>query len=287
MRAIYKNEVATYFSTLIGYIVIAFLLLFAGIFTSYLCLKRASAHFEYVMANMTLVFLIVVPILTMRTFSEERKQKTEALLYSAPVTTAKIVFGKYLALLTVLAIPLAIISLIPLALGLFGRVYYLSSYVAIGGFFLLGAALLAVGMFISSLTDIQILAAGLTFVLLLVNYFLGVVAPMISTEAYVSLIALLVLSVAVGVVVALMVKNWIVGSAIAVIGAAVSTVIYLVRPTAYTNLLMVTMRDAALFDRYNTLMYSIVNGRDLLLLISVAVFFVFLTVQSLEKRRWS
>lgn len=287
MKAIYKNELATYFSTLIGYIVIAFLLLFAGIFTSYICLKHASAGFQYVLSNMTLVFLIVVPILTMRTFSEERKQKTEALLYSSPVTTTQIVLGKYFALLTMLLIPLLVVSLVPILLGQFGNIYYVAAYASIVGFFILGAALLAIGMFISSLTDIQILAAGLTFVILLVNYFLTSIAPFINTAAFVGLIALICAVILVAVIVALILKNWLPGVIIGIAGITVVVIIHLVNPVAYTNLLMVAMEKIALFDRYNSLMYNVVDLRDMLFLVSVAVIFVFLTVQSLEKRRWS
>lgn len=287
MKAIYKNELSTYFSTLIGYIVIAFMLLFAGIFTSYICLKHATPNFEYVVSNMNLVFLVIVPIMTMRTFSEERKQRTEALLYSSPVKTTEIVLGKYFALLTMLLISLAVIGLYPLFLGLFGTIDYVACYVALGAFFILGAALLAIGMFISSLTDIQILAAGITFTLLLLNYFLGTIAPYINAAAYIGLIALIVVAVLVGVLVGLIVKNWIAGVVVGVIGVGVVVTIHLVNPIAYSNLLMTAMKKIALFDRFDTVMYSIVNLGDLLFLASVAAIFVFLTVQSLEKRRWS
>lgn len=287
MKAIYKNEVSTYFTTLIGYIVVAFTVLFAGIFTSYTNLKFLSTRFEYVMSNMSIVFLIVVPILTMRTFSEERKQKTESLLYASPVTTTEIVLGKYFALLTVTAIPLLMICIIPLILRMFGNVYLPAAYISIGGFFILGAALLAIGMFISSLTDIQILAAGLTFVLLLANYFMGTLAPYINTEAYVSLIAVIVAAVLLGVVIALVLKNWIPGVIVGALGVIAAVVVYIIRPITYTNILMQFMGSIALFDRYSSVMYTSLDLSDMLFLVSTAVVFVFLTVQSLEKRRWS
>ena len=172
MKAVYKNELSTYFTTLTGYVFCAFLLLFAGIYTTLLCLKNQYVEFEYVLGNMCFVFFIIVPVLTMRVLAEERRQKTDQLLYSLPISTTEVVLGKYFALLTVLAMPLAVICLYPLILSLYGGLNMMGCYLAIIAFFFLGAAFLAIGVFVSSLTESQALAAGLCFVILLINYFL-------------------------------------------------------------------------------------------------------------------
>ncbi len=116
MKAVFEREFKSYFQNVTGYIFIAFLLLFAGIYTMAINLNNGSPKFEYVLRNMSFIFLIIVPVLTMRVIAEEKRQKTDQLLYALPVSTTKIVLGKYLAKLSVLAIPVAILSLNPVIL---------------------------------------------------------------------------------------------------------------------------------------------------------------------------
>src|SRR5690606_32828554 len=116
---------------------------------------------EFVLSFGSMIFVVIVPILTMRVIAEERKQKTDQLLYSLPITTTQVVLGKYIALLAVYLIPLCIISLYPLIFSRFGDVYLPTSYGSILAFFIMGSALIAVGVFISSLTENQGFAAGI------------------------------------------------------------------------------------------------------------------------------
>ena len=101
MTAIYKRELRSYLTSMIGYIFIFFILLLTGIYFSAYQLSAAYPKFEYTLSALTFVFLISVPILTMRILAEERKQKTDQLLLTSPVSVEKIVMGKYLALVTV------------------------------------------------------------------------------------------------------------------------------------------------------------------------------------------
>ena len=173
MKAVYIREVRSYFTGLTGAVFAAFLLLFAGIFTMIYNLNAGYANFEYAMGNMPFVFLVIVPILTMRTFAAEKRAHTDNLLYSLPVSMTKVVMGKYYALLTVFVLPVLVICLYPLVLSFFGEVYLPAAYGSIVAFLFLGAALLAAGMFISSLTESQAVAAGVCFAVLLVNFFLA------------------------------------------------------------------------------------------------------------------
>ena len=161
MIAVLKHELRTYFRSLTAYVFGAFLLLFIGIGSVLYNLQAAVSNFEFVLGFSCLVFVVIVPILTMRVIAEERKQKTDQLLYSLPITTTQVVLGKYLALLVVYLIPLAIISLYPLIFSQYGDVYLLTAYGSILAFFILGAALIALGVFISSLTENQGFAAGI------------------------------------------------------------------------------------------------------------------------------
>lgn len=173
MTAVYKRELRSYLTSMIGYIFIFFVLLLTGIYFSAYQLSAAYPKFEYTLSALTFVFLISVPILTMRVLAEERKQKTDQLLLTAPVSVEKIVMGKYLALVTVFAIPMVIICLYPLLMTKFGTVSLGMAYTAILGFFLLGCANLAIGVFISSLTESQVIAAVLTFVFLFAFYMMN------------------------------------------------------------------------------------------------------------------
>lgn len=148
----------------------AVLLLFAGIYTMAICLQSGYSNFEYVLGNIGFIFLLIVPILTMRTFAEEKKQKTDQLLYSLPAGMLRIVMGKYLALLLVFLVPVIILSTYPLVLSMYGELEMKTVYSTIFVFFLLGASLLAIGIFISTLTESQPFAAGGTFVVLLLDY---------------------------------------------------------------------------------------------------------------------
>ncbi len=182
MRAVFRHELSSYFTGVTGYVFSAFLLLFTGIYTMVYNLQSASVHFEYVLGSMSFVFLIIVPILTMRVLAEERRQKTDQLLYSLPLTMTQVVLGKFTAMLVVFAVPMAVICLYPVVLSAYGNVYLPAAYGAIVGFFFLGMALLAIGMYISSVTESQAVAAGLCFVVMLMNYFLSDLAGFASAH---------------------------------------------------------------------------------------------------------
>ena len=122
MKAVFRHELSSYFTGVTGYVFGAFVLLFTGIYTMVYNLQSASVNFEYVLGSMSFVFLIIVPIATMRILAEERRQKTDQLLYSLPITMTQVVLGKFAALLVVFAAPLTIICLYPLVLSAFGNV---------------------------------------------------------------------------------------------------------------------------------------------------------------------
>lgn len=111
MIAVLKHELRLYFQSLTAYVFGAFLLAFVGIGAMLYNLQAAVSNFEYVLSFGSMVFVVIVPILTMRTIAEERKQKTDQLLYSLPISTTEVIVGKYLALVLVYMIPLCLISL--------------------------------------------------------------------------------------------------------------------------------------------------------------------------------
>ena len=122
MRAIYKREIKAYFHTFIGPLFIGATLFLLGIYFSVYNLFAGYSYIGYALSSIVFLFLITIPILTMRILAEERRQKTDQLILTAPVSVAGIVGGKFLALATIFAIPMGITCIYPLILSAFGEV---------------------------------------------------------------------------------------------------------------------------------------------------------------------
>ena len=285
MIAVLKHELRNYFHSFTAYVFGAFLLAIVGIGAMLYNLQAAVSNFEYVLSFGTIIFVVIVPILTMRVIAEERKQKTDQLLYSLPISTVKVILGKYLALLVIYLIPLAIISIYPLIFAQFGDVYLPTSYGSLVAIFIMGAALVALGVFISSLTDNQGLAAGIAVILF--NYYSVSLSEYVSSTAFGSAIALSVLALLLGVIIRYLTRNEQLASGISLILLAVITATYFLNPTAFEGLLPNIMRQLSLFDRFNTFVSGVFDLTAIFYYVSVIVFFLFLSVQSLEKRRYN
>lgn len=287
MMAVLQHELKSYFHTLTAYVFGAFLLCFVGIGAMMYNLNAAVSNFEYVLSFGSMVFVVIVPILTMRVIAEERRQKTDQLLYSLPISTTQVVLGKYLALLAVYLVPLCIISVYPLIFSRYGEVYLPTSYGSILAFFVLGAALIAVGVFISSLTDNQGLAAGIGIALILFNYFSVSLAEYVSSTAMGSMLVLCVLAVALGFIVRAVTGHENLAFAFSVVLVVAIFVTYQVNATLFEGLLPNIMTQLSLFERFNVFVNGVFDLTGLFYYLSVIVFFLFLSVQSLEKRRYN
>lgn len=180
MTAIYKKELQSYFHSFLGALFIGVMLLLLGIYFAVYNLFMGYPYIGYALSSVVFLFLISFPILTMRILAEERRQKTDQLILTSPVSVSSIVIGKFLALATIFAVPVAIISFYPLILSVFGTVAFGESYLAVLGFFLFGLACIAIGIFISSLTESQVIAAVLTFGVLFLGYIMSGICNMIS-----------------------------------------------------------------------------------------------------------
>ena len=153
MRAIYKRELRSYFHSMIGYVFIAFLVAYTGIYFLAYNLNYGYPYFSYVLSGILFVYLVAIPILTMRCFAEDKKNKTDQMLLTAPVSLFEIVLGKYLAMVTITAVPCVIYLIFPLIIKAQGTAYIKVDYLAILVFFLLGCVYISIGMFVSSLTE--------------------------------------------------------------------------------------------------------------------------------------
>ena len=197
------------------------------------------------------------------------------------------VLGKYLALLTVFAVPVLVVCVYPLVLCAFGSVYLPAAYSAIFGFFLLGAALIAIGMFVSSLTESQAVAAGLCFVVMLLNYFITSLASYASTTAGGSLLAFTVLVLLLGAVFRLMTRSGFASLVLMAVLEALLLAAFLADSSAFEGLFPALMERLSLFDSFYGFVDGIFDLRSVVYFLSVIAVFIFLSVQSLEKRRWS
>ena len=287
MIAILKHELRTYFHSLTAYLFGAFLLLFVGIGAMLYNLQAAVSNFEYVLSFSSLIFVVIVPILTMRVIAEERKQKTDQLLYSLPISTTKVVLGKFLALLVVYLLPLCIISLYPLIFSQYGDVYLLTSYGSLIAFFIMGAALLAMGVFISSLTENQGFAAGIGIAAVLFNYFSVQLAEYVSSTAFGTVVVIFIIAALLAWVVHRLTKNETLSYGVGLGIMAITVVTYYIDSTVFEGLLPDIMKTLSLFDRFETIVNGVFDMTAIVYFLSVIAFFLFLSVQSLEKRRYN
>lgn len=287
MIAVLKHELRLYFHSLTAYVFGAFLLAFVGIGAMLYNLQAAVSNFEYVLSFGSLVFVVIVPVLTMRVIAEERKQKTDQLLYSLPISTTEVILGKYLALLVVYLIPLFVIAFYPLIFAQYGDVYLLTSYGSLIAFFVMGAALIAVGVFLSSLTDNQGFAAGLGIAVILLNYFSVSLSEYVSSTAMGSAIALFALSAVLGAVIKHLTRNENLAYGTSLVLMAGITAAFFLDSSKFEGLLPDIMAKLSLFERLDVFVNGVFDITAIVYYLSVIIFFLFLSVQSLEKRRYN
>lgn len=288
MLAIYKREFKSYFQSMIGCVFVAFLVAFTGIYFTAYNLNAGYPYFSYTLSGSLIVFIVGIPLITMRSFAEERKNKTDQLLLTAPVSLTKIVLGKYLAMISVVAIPNLIFCLFPLLIKMNGTAYLKTDYISIGVFFLLGCAYVAIGMFMSALTESQMIAFITTFGLLLVLYLWNGIIGFLPSSAIGSLIGLIIIFTIIVAYVYHMTENWILSAVLEVIGIVASVVTYIVKSSLFENLLTKILGKLALADVFTDITNNhIVDITGIVLYLSVIVIFIVLTIQAIQKRRWS
>ncbi len=287
MSAIFKREFKSYFTNMLGAIFAAVLLAVVGIYMTLYNFDGGYPNFEYVLGGILFTFIVLVPILTMRTIAEDRRIKTEQLLMSLPVSSTQIVLGKYFALLCFFLIPCGIIALYPLILSMYGQIFWATTYSTLLAFILLSAALLAIGLYISSLTENQIVAAIISVFVMLIAYMANTLAGMITDSDTVSYIGFIIISLIAAVIVQIRLKNTVVTAIVALVSVAALTVIKIWNPTLLAGTLTASIRWLSLFGRIDTFIYGMFDVTSIVYYISVAVLFVFLTVQSIDRKRWS
>ena len=286
MKAVFKHEAGLYSHGLLAYVFGAFLLEFIGIGAMLYNINAAVANFEYALGTFCIGFVALVPILTMRVLAEEKKQKTDQLLSLLPLSSTDIILGKYFAMALVFVIPMLAACVYPLIFSLYGEVYLPTSYGALIAFVFLGLALIAIGMFISSLTESQGMAAGLCVVVMLFCYYSASLADYIASTAF-NLVALVVIAALLALLVRRLTCSDAAGILVLVLCLAAVGVVWLVSPDSLATLLPDLMSRLSLFERFYTFVNGVFDVTAIVYYLSVAAFFLFLCVQSWEKKRYN
>ncbi len=293
MRAIYKRELRSYFTGIMGWMFIALITVIFGI-----CVRAKNfvgqypyVEFNFYSTAMLISLILGVAVLTMRCVAEERRQKTDQLLYSLPVSTTQVILGKYFALMTVLALACALMLPYPFILSHYGQeagaVNIPSAISGIVGFVFLGATLMAIGVFTSAVTDNQVVSAVLSFAIMIGFLLTSTLAAYIPDTAFASLCALEAFLVIFAIVMGLMTHNYWFGLIVGVVTCAGTMGLYTVKQTWFESLFPKILRAISMFDRYNSFVYRTFDISAIIFDVSVAALFLFFAVQAMEKRRWS
>jgi ABC-2 type transport system permease protein len=288
MLAVFRRELRAYFASPIGFVFVGFFILIAGVFFAISNLLSGNPNYTGVLSSLTFVFLFLVPILTMRLLTEEMRQKTDQLLITSPLSITGIVLGKYLAAVGVFVITLLITVLFPVIMSFYallglGWWEILGGYI---GFLLMGCAFISVGLFFSSLTDNQLIAAMYTFAALLLIWILDFIAQSVPSDAVSGLVFLALLGAALVLLVFFSTRN-LAAAAVTFVAAAAAVVLLFVFARPFFNGLIAKILGwFSLVKRYGDFTLGLLSLSPIVYYISFSGAFVFLTIRMIEKRRW-
>ena len=287
MLAVYKRELRAYMNNVYGWLFMAIFLLFTGYMMFQNNLYDGAPEFELTLSASQYALLLLIPILCMRSMAEDRHNKTDMFYLSLPMKTASVVLGKYFAMLTVYAIPCVILCVYPLVLGAFGPLNYLVAYLSILLYLILGAALIAVCQFLSSLTDNLVIAAVLGVLAVAVLLFAPFLSYVIPLTAIASFIGFVVLALLLAGIAFLATHNLNVTAITGAVAVVPLSVVYILSRSSFEGLFPSLLRFISPFAHFATFcQFGTFSVQSLILLLSYPVLFVFLTVQSADKKRW-
>lgn len=288
MIAVYKKELRVLFSGLMGYGMIAFYLLFAGVFVTMNNLFGQNPSLESTYSYLLFALIMIIPVLTMRALAEERQSGSFLLLSSLPIRTSDYVLGKYFALLTQLAIPMGIVGSYTFILSLYGPVRPLPALLATLVLFLVAAAMVAIGLFISSLTTSSIFSAVITLAVLLLIYYLPGLAVLLPATTMGSFLLYTLLLLTIGALIGYFMKSWNWGLLSVALLEGGLVAVLLLAPAKLEGSAALLFTLLSITDRFEIFsLYGIFDLTAVIYYLSVAFLFVFFTVASMEKKRWN
>ena len=290
MTAIFKRELRSYFHGMLGYVLTAFLLASSSIYFLALNLGYGLTDFGYYTLYRTIFMLLLyIPVLTMRSLAEERRSRTDQLLLTSPVPVWGIVLGKFFAMCAVFALPClmdVVMILILWALG--GTVPALAAnFAALLCYFLLGCAAIAMGEFLSGLTENPIIAAVAGFSVLLLAYMMPSLRSLFNAGSAVALAVFTAIAGAVSLMAGLRTRSFILGCLTFAALCLGLTGLFLLQSAWLTEAFSAVLSVLCFFTPFEDFVNNSFSLPTLVYYLTVTGMFLFFTAQSIEKRRWN
>lgn len=287
MTAIMTRELRTYFQTPIGYIFMGLFLLVSGFFFTFGNLISGSSYFTSFLQSILFLYLFAVPLLTMRLISEERRQRTDQLLLTSPITVTDIVLGKFFAAFIVYLLTLVVTVLYAIVIGIFGDLAVWQTVGGYIGFALLGASFISVGVLISAVSENQVSSAFFTFFALLLIWFLNLVKSVAPTDPVSSTVFAAAIVIGLAGFFFANTRSWITAGAVTVVGAVTIVVLHLVQPDVFNGLIVEVLDWFSLLERFDAFTLGVIELEEVVFYLSFTSIFLFVTVRMIEKRRWA
>ena len=288
MLAIYKKEMKTYFNSMIGYVYLALAVAVLSLQTYMNNLLSGPSSIANTLSGFfpMIALAVFVPFLTMRIMSEEKKQRTDQLLLTSPVSVEKIVFGKFLSLATIFAMEMIVVALLPVIISSYGKVNFVSSYTALAGYFLMGLAFLSLGFFISTCSENQIIAVIVSFVSFVILVYLTSFAALIGSSNRAAFIVAMVIAVIVCGLLYYMLNNMVIPIAVFVVAAGILAFLFYKKESVYDGFVLKLFSALSPMSRFDTFISGTLDLDAVVYFISFIFVFLFLSVQTVKKRRW-
>lgn len=287
MLSIFKKELKTYFNTITGYGFLGFFVLITGYFFVSQNIVSASANYNDTLAGSMIMFLILVPVITMRLFAEEARQKTDQLLFSAPIKVTDIVGGKFFAAVVLFLLGMAITLIFPLTLSRFGDIDWGMTLIGLFGYFMMGACLISVGLFISVLTDNQIVAAAATFAAVFLLLMMDNISSSAPVTVAASIIFVTVIILGIALIIYNSTKNFSAAGIFTILCFVVTGGLYLFKPNLFDGVIVSALGWFSVLNRFENFYMGILSISDVVYYITFPLAFLYITVNVIEKRRWS
>lgn len=302
MLAIFKKELHTYFNTLSGYIFLGFFVLINAYFFSNFNIGGGIPTYANTLMYTLSMFLILIPVMTMRLFAEETRQKTDQLLYTSPVSIGKIVLGKFFAAAALFLIGLIIIAVFPLILSYYGDVPFAETFGCFLGYFLLGSSLISVGLFISVLTDNQIVAAVGTFAAVFFFLMMDGIIESMPMDTMSSLLFVVCVILFIAFILYNGTKSVPLSAAVFGVGLVAEACLYLYdsnffelavkdgfhlyNSSIFDGIIVKVLNWFSVLNRFESFYMGVFKLSDMVYYISFITVFLYITVNTIEKRRW-
>ena len=287
MTAVMMRELRSYFQTPVGYVIVGLFLLVTGVLFTVFNMLSQSSDFSSFLSSFLILYVLVIPLLTMRLWSEERRQRTDQLLLTSPITVTQIVVGKFLAAFIVYLITMVVTMLYAVVVGIFGDLIVSQTIGAYIGLILLGASLISVGVLISASAENQVSAAFFSVITLLLIFIIRIVKTAVpQTEGVASVFAVAAV-VGIGVFFFTNTRNWIVTAAISVVAAGGFVLTYFIDAAVFRGLLGNLLDIISLFDRLASFSIGIVKLEEVVFHLSFTSVLLFITIRLIERRRWA